>query len=81
MDKIAQALACLFKRERLVVRSVLEKIQEDALTRFDVKKLVGSQDIFRVRKGDIRILFRRHKGGAILILAIERRTESTYRNY
>ncbi|KKU38697.1 MAG: hypothetical protein UX54_C0032G0003 [Parcubacteria group bacterium GW2011_GWA2_46_39] len=81
MDKIAKALARLPKSERLAVRAILEKLAAGSLAGFDVKKLVSRQDIFRVSQGDIRIIFRRTKGGVIFILAIERRRESTYRHY
>lgn len=44
------------------------------------KSLKGRKDIFRVRKGDVRIIYRIQKG-EVFILAIERRSEKTYRGY
>ncbi|KKU19494.1 MAG: hypothetical protein UX29_C0003G0033, partial [Parcubacteria group bacterium GW2011_GWA2_46_10] len=46
----------------------------------DLKKLRGSEDIFRIRKGDIRIIYRRD-GSKLFVLAIERCSEGTYRNF
>lgn len=44
----------------------------------DIKKLKGHQNIFRVRKGKIRIIFTKDKK-EILIFSIERRREDTYK--
>lgn len=44
----------------------------------DIKKLRGHENIFRVRKGNIRIIFVKDKKD-ISILTIERRRENTYK--
>ncbi|MEK7496723.1 MAG: hypothetical protein AAB657_02345 [Patescibacteria group bacterium] len=80
MDKIAKSLRRLSKSERAVVRIILEKLQSGNTLGLTIKKLVGQQDIFRVRKGNIRIIFR-YISNEVFILAIERRSESTHRNY
>ena len=76
MDKIAKSLRRLSKSERAVVRIILEKLQSGNTLGLTIKKLVGQQDIFRVRKGNIRIIFR-YISNEVFILAIERRSEST----
>ncbi len=81
MDRIAKALARLSRQERSVVRVILKKLQTGHSIGLDTKKLVGHQDIYRVRKGSLRIIFRRDSKGKIFILAIERRSESTYRRW
>ena len=43
------------------------------------KKLKGRDDIFRVRKGSLRIIYRTDAKGKIFVLAIERRREDTYK--
>ena len=45
-----------------------------------VAKLKGRQDIFRVRKGRLRIIYRQ-SGTSTDILAIERRSEKTYKDF
>jgi mRNA-degrading endonuclease RelE of RelBE toxin-antitoxin system len=78
MDKIEKALRRLSEKERSWVKNVLVRLQAGAYTGLDIKKLKGRDDIFRVRKGNICVLYRvsnRH----IFILAIERRSEKTYR--
>jgi len=77
MDAIKKALKRFTAKERGWVREVLERLASNELRGLDVKKLQGRDDIFRVRKGDIRIVFRK-SGGIISILLIQRRNEKTY---
>lgn len=81
MDKTAKALTRLTKKEREAVRLVLEKLEAGDMHGLDMKKLIGRQDIFRVRKGNIRIIFQRTKTSSLFVLAIERRSDATYRKY
>ena len=81
MDKIAKALARLSREERVQVSVILQKIAVGSLIGLDIKKLKGYADIFRVRKGHIRIIYRVKKGGQIFILTIERRSETTYSGF
>lgn len=78
MDKIQKALKRLSPKERLWVRGILVQLQRGDYKGLDLKKLKGSEGIFRVRKGDIRLLYRL-KNGRVFVLAIERRDEKTYR--
>jgi len=78
MDKIQKALSKLSEKEQRAVRRILEHLLRHDTHGFDVKKLKGRNDIFRIRKGSIRILYRvqDHK---IFVLSIERRSDTTYR--
>lgn len=78
MDKIGKALARLSAVERVMIHALLEKIARHDFVGLDIKKLKGRNDIFRVRKGDLRVLYR-HDSNRIFLLAIERRSEKTYR--
>ena len=78
MDKIKKALQRLTPKERLVVKEILVVLARQQIGNFDIKKLKGRDDIFRVRKGQIRIIYRVSEKGAISILAIERRSDTTY---
>lgn len=78
MDKIAKALRKLTRGERRRVKEILRQLNSRNIDGLDVKKLKGREDIFRARKGDIRIIYRLIKKG-IYILAIERRSEKTYK--
>ena len=81
MDKIEKALQKLSKKERDVTQKILNRLLKNQLTGLDRKKLKGHSDIFRIRKGDIRIVYRVDPARQIFILAIERRSEETYREF
>lgn len=80
MDKITKALQKLSKKERKIVQRILLQLHSGSLIGLNIQKLSGHQDIFRVRKGDLRIIYQQ-RTGEIFILAIERRSEKTYRNF
>lgn len=77
MDAIEKALRKLTARERKSIKEILVKLTSRKTSGLDIKKLRGREDIFRVRKGDIRIVYRK-SGGGVFILLIERRNERTY---
>lgn len=81
MDKIEKALRKLNAKERETVKSILDKLEKGNLSRFNIQKLKGREDIFRIRKGDIRIIYRKIEVKNIFILSIERRSEKTYKNF
>lgn len=66
------------KKERENIELLIEKINSFKWDALDVKKLKGYRDLFRVRRGNLRIVYR-VQAGRIFILAIERRNESTYK--
>lgn len=78
MDAIEKALKKLTAKEREQVKTILAKLYVRDWKRLDVKKLRGREDIFRARKGDIRIIYR-IEVKEIYVLKIERRRERTYR--
>lgn len=79
MDKISKALKKLSAKERARVKEILLLVSVSSLETLGVKKFRGRKDIFRVRKGKIRIIYRSEKSGIIFVLAIERRSEKIYR--
>ncbi|MEK7488018.1 MAG: type II toxin-antitoxin system RelE/ParE family toxin [Patescibacteria group bacterium] len=80
MDKIEKELSRLSAKERARVREILEKLLRKDMRGVEVKKLKARKDIFRVRKGNIRIIYR-DNNGATSILAIERRNDNTYKKF
>lgn len=78
MDKVGKALKKLSAREQTLVKEILKKIDSNDLRGLDIKKLKGGKNIFRARKGTIRIIYQ-IKEENIFILAIERRSEKTYK--
>lgn len=77
MDKITKALQKLTLKEREQVKRMLKCLNSLEFEGLDIKKLKSRNDIFRIRKGDIRIIYQTKKE-KIFILAIERRNEKTY---
>ena len=69
------------RKERKAIKETIVKIEKGKLKDLDVKKLKERTDIFRVRKGDIRIIYRKTDANKVSILAIERRSEKTYRKF
>lgn len=81
MDKIQKALQKLSPKEALIIKEVLNKIKTNNLSSLDLKKLKNNQNIFRIRKGQLRLIFSNDQSGPIKILAIERRSDNTYNQY
>lgn len=79
MDKIEKALQKLSPREREAIRRLLEQLNHKAYKGLDIKKLQGYENIFRVRKGNIRIIYQQEDNGKVRLIAIERRREDTYK--
>jgi mRNA-degrading endonuclease RelE of RelBE toxin-antitoxin system len=78
MDKISKVLTKLDVKERAIVKNILEKITGNDWLGLDIKKLKDRVDIFRVRKGKLRIIYRLDKDKNVFILTIERRSDNTY---
>lgn len=80
MDRISKALQRLTPKEQKIIKGILTRVERGEVEGMDLKRLKGHDSIFRVRKGDIRIIFSK-SGGAISLLTIERRSEKTYRDF
>lgn len=78
MDRIAKFLNKLSQKERSVVKDILEKIKKGDIANLDVKKLKGADSRFRIRKGEIRIIYRINENGETVLLNIERKNDNTY---
>ena len=79
MDKISKFLNKLSQKELTVVKDVLEKIKKGEMANLDMKKMKGADNFFRVRKGDIRIIYRINEKEEIILLNIERKNDNTYK--
>ena len=77
MPNLKKLLSKFNKAERRAIESLIESIVSFNWRGLDVKKLKGYENIFRVRKGKLRIIFSKEKG-EIFILTIERRSDTTY---
>jgi len=80
-NRIEKVLALLSAKEKRAVKEVIERILRGETLGLQLTKLVGSESIYRVRKGRIRIIFSRAEDGLVRLIAVERRSEKTYRNF
>ena len=76
-DRITKVLDKMPERERKKLEAIMELVELGQLDGMDVKKLKGRKDIYRIRKGEMRILFIKNNFETY-ILAVERRTDTTY---
>ena len=79
MDKITKLLQKLSDKERQKVKTVLTKLLAGETSSLDIKELKDRSDIFRVRIGDLRIIYRTDSKEKIVVLTIARRNEEIYR--
>lgn len=77
MDKVEKFLRKLSPGERDAIEECIVIILSGHSNRLDVKKLRGYVDIYRVRKGSVRIVYRQ-QDRVVRILSIGRRDEQTY---
>jgi mRNA-degrading endonuclease RelE of RelBE toxin-antitoxin system len=77
MDKLAKALAKMSDADRHKIKVLLTRISKRDFSGLDFKKLSGRDDIYRVRQGDWRIIFRL-VADDLYILTVERRSDNTY---
>ena len=77
MGNIDKFLKKLSEKKRKEIEKLVANIINNNLKALDCKKLKGTRDIFRVRKGNIRILFRRI-GNRSMVISIEQRGDNTY---
>jgi len=78
MDKIEKALSRLGLKEKQKLKTVLLQIERDDFQNLDLKKLKGRKDIFRIRKGNIRIIIYK-TNNFIKILSVEHKTSKIYK--
>lgn len=81
VDRMTKNLKKFSKSERDNILELMGRIQTNDLVGMDIKKLRDRTDAFRVRKGNIRIIFRKIEQGVNRIIAVERRSESTYKEF
>lgn len=78
-DKIKKFLKKLSQKELKLLEEIILQIENNDTAGLDVKKLKGSKNIFRARKGYIRIIY--SKSSKTRILQVSRRNEKTYSDY
>lgn len=80
MDKLGKVLQKLSDKERSTLKELLARLHDGTTRGLDIAKLKGYSDIFRLRKGKLRVIFRM-TGESIFLLKIDRRSETTYNDF
>lgn len=80
MDKLTKLLKKLSAKERERLEEVLALLISGETSSLDIKKLKGTDDVYRARIGNVRVIFQK-QGAEILILEVSRRDESTYKDF
>ena len=78
MPTLRKLLSKFSKEDRLILEHIIDRMISLSWDNLDIKKLKRYQDIFRVRKGKLRIIFIK-TGKNISVINIERRKETTYK--
>jgi mRNA-degrading endonuclease RelE of RelBE toxin-antitoxin system len=78
MDKIGKFLKKLSKEERLRLKKTIASVLVGDIKNLDIKKLMGHDNTFRIRVGDIRIIFE-NKNESINLIFVGRKNEDTYK--
>ncbi|MCA9301073.1 hypothetical protein H6801_01980 [Candidatus Nomurabacteria bacterium] len=78
-DKIKKILAKLTLKEREIVKLLILRIKLDDIEGLNISQLKDHTDLFRVKKGRIRIVYRKNEA-KVLIVQIDRRNEKTYKD-
>ncbi|MDP3793002.1 MAG: type II toxin-antitoxin system RelE/ParE family toxin [bacterium] len=78
MPSLKKLLSRFNRKEKEAIELLLEKVISRNWGNLDIKKLKGYHDIFRLRKGDLRIIYR-VADKRISILNIANREEATYK--
>ena len=64
--------------ERRQVERILQQLVSGEMQSLDIKKLKGQHNIFRVRKGMLRILYRIDKQGTVFPISLGKCSDKPY---
>lgn len=79
MDKISKAIKKINSKDALKIADTIELLIQGKLSNLDIKKLKGHKEIFRVRVGNYRVIYKQ-KLDNVTILHIGHRDEKTYKS-
>lgn len=79
MDKLKKLLLRISEHDRRELQAIIFLIMKNDLTLLSVKKVSGHQNVFRVRSGRYRVIFKKEETMP-RILDIRLRNENTYKN-
>jgi len=78
MDKVDKALKKLVPKEKERIKKIIKALQSGYFDNLDIKKLKGIEDIFRIRSGNLRIIYQ-IRDNKVFILKLGYKKENTYK--
>lgn len=80
MDEIEKALAKLPKEYKGVFHTILLRLFARDFLGLDIARMKGHKDVYRLKQGRLRIIFRMSRD-RLLLLQVGLRSEKTYRGF
>ena len=78
MDKIKKVLRKYPRKTQLMLKAIFDEILSGKTDGYDVVKLTGMRNLYRIRKGDFRIIFKM-SGENFEIVRITTRGDTTHK--
>lgn len=78
-DKIKKALAKLSAKDLEIIKLLILRIQLGDELGLNISRLKGHADLYRVKKGRLRVVYRKN-GDMFKIIKIDLRNEKTYKD-
>ena len=79
MNKIEKFIRKLSSDRQIEVAILIKQIVSGNWFGLNVKKLQGKEDLFRVRRGNIRVIFSKDNDGVIMIKKLQYKNDNTYK--
>ncbi len=79
MSNLRKDLQKLTREERDLIESIFQRMRVGDTHGFLIKKLKGHANLFRIRKGRLRMIYR-NSGGVLELVSVDHRDEKTYKN-
>jgi mRNA interferase RelE/StbE len=81
MDKIDKALLKLTSKQRSQLLEKFQLICAGQTKGLDVKKMKGSSDLYRLRVGRIRLIYKHEENSLPIVVFIGMRDDKTYKDF
>jgi mRNA-degrading endonuclease RelE of RelBE toxin-antitoxin system len=80
MDKIQKALVKLPRKYKSIFDLLMLRLYSRDFVGLNLKRLKGHKDMYRIKHGDLRLVFKMDQSG-VFVLQVGLRSEKTYRKF
>lgn len=80
MDKISKLINKISQKDADKIADIFELIKKGNVKKLNIKKLKGYPNVFRVRVGNYRIIYK-IVDGKTFIIEVSKRNDLTYKKY